>query len=1024
MPDIRSAPATGRVATSRLGRRACLAALILAMPAFATAAPFDDPIVSADAELSGQRGTAWTDGAARMLLLTGDVQFEVGTYGFRGRSAVVRIETQHLPGRLIHRLMVQLEDGEPLRGRGPVSVAGDSFLVTARTTGSVRLAVDRLERQDAAPADPRVAPAVARFDRHLAAIAGVSSPSSRPPATRPMPPVDAGSSSDADATGTMAPITDGAPAEGRASSRFAPTTGEITILRQKDVFRPTDDGGVLMLLGQVSVLYHDTGDGDDPRDARRVAVNMTCGNAVIFLARGSEPRPGATQLDATEVRGIYLEENVVVTDGNYTVRAPRAYYDPATGRAVIIDAVFYTWDVRRRIPIYVRAEHLRQRAGDSWSGRNALITTSEFAEPHFAIGSNEVRFEMRKQPDGTTKPWASTDGIEPRVGRIGLGQWPGTKGEIGSLPLQRIDARYDSDGPTVRTRWDLFALAGRPAPPGVDLTGNVDYVGEHGPAVGANLKYGLPEMYGKLDSYLVIHDRGDDEVVDRKVEHDGDTRGYIHGLHRQKLDDHWSISLELAYVSDEMFLEEFYRTESATEKPYETSLQLKHQRDDTQFSFLAQHDLMDFVPQTTTLQAPGYTVEKLPELGYYRVGTELLGDRLTYFTENRAGRMRIRPGSDNPSNRGFSAAESLATFGMPVTPFAAPLNRVDFDTVADGAGVPDRFVHRVDSRHEINAPISVGPVNLTPYAAGRVTLYDSSFDDFVGVTGATGEASNERFWAGTGIRIHTNVTRTYDGVEVGVLDVHRLRHIVEPNVDLFTSWSSLDSRDLPYFDADVEPLTEGSGARLGIRQTFQTQRGGPGRWRSVDWIVVNTDVVLRSDDSDTDADPARHFSYRPEYSIGRDHLYTDVAWLVSDTLAFVADATHSLERDQLAQLHAGALVTHSERLTSFIEFEYLDATGKTGHTAGYAHSGAITSELVTLGFSYQMTSKYRVGLRQRWDLDRHSSRNTELIVERKLPRWTLVLVADVDDLDDNVSVGAILVPDGIKTSRRLGEYGR
>ena len=43
--------------------------------------------------------------------------------------------------------------------------------------------------------------------------------------------------------------------------------------------------------------------------------------------------------------------------------------------------------------------------------------------------------------------------------------------------------------------------------------------------------------------------------------------------------------------------------------------------------------------------------------------------------------------------------------------------------------------------------------------------------------------------------------------------------------------STIDPERFPVFDDDVEAIQEGYGVRLGLRNTLQTQRGGPGRWR-------------------------------------------------------------------------------------------------------------------------------------------------------------------------------------------------
>ena len=113
--------------------------------------------------------------------------------------------------------------------------------------------------------------------------------------------------------------------------------------------------------------------------------------------------------------------------------------------------------------------------------------------------------------------------------------------------------------------------------------------------------------------------------------------------------------------------------------------------------------------------------------------------------------------------------------------------------------------------------------------------------------------------------------------------------------------ANFDSQDLPVYDDEVEGIREGTTVRLGARQTLATRRGGPGRWRTLDWLVLNTDVVLASDDSDIDAPIARFIHFRPEFSTGGDHFNSDVMWQISDTLASIAEVQYNMERSEVVE---------------------------------------------------------------------------------------------------------------------------
>ena len=65
------------------------------------------------------------------------------------------------------------------------------------------------------------------------------------------------------------------------------------------------------------------------------------------------------------------------------------------------------------------------------------------------------------------------------------------------------------------------------------------------------------------------------------------------------------------------------------------------------------------------------------------------------------------------------------------------------------------------------------------------------------------------------------------------------------------------------FDPEVESLGTGSVIRAGLRNVWQTQRGGPGRWRSVDVLTLDTGVVYNSNDANRESPTPQFFDYRP-----------------------------------------------------------------------------------------------------------------------------------------------------------------
>jgi len=93
------------------------------------------------------------------------------------------------------------------------------------------------------------------------------------------------------------------------------------------------------------------------------------------------------------VRAVYLEGDVVLSLGNRFVRAHRLYYDFEHDRALILDAVLRADVPDREIPLYIRAEEIRQLSAREFAARDALVTTSEFYTPSYHVGAERVVLE-------------------------------------------------------------------------------------------------------------------------------------------------------------------------------------------------------------------------------------------------------------------------------------------------------------------------------------------------------------------------------------------------------------------------------------------------------------------------------------------------------------------------------------------------------------------------------------------------------------------------------------------------------
>ncbi|MEE9405273.1 MAG: LPS assembly protein LptD [Algisphaera sp.] len=997
-------------------------------------APFADPLLKSNLTLTALRVTTWNDGDAQMLLLEDDARFVLGAYGFTADAAVVRIETQSTPSGPVRHVAAFFENAHPIAGTGAVVADGPRLLVTAATHGTVRLNQPGLMRPvQGAPGHPLVAAARARLIQHRQATArtGLTVPEAARNATG-LPDAVAAKrarrrarlaqeAARPDAAVVVAAHSNATP-QGPATADtlsggdtgVLPARGVVAYTMDRWSVKPGQNETAVTLAGNVQLVFED-------QQAARV-VTLRADKIVLFLRSEDGPPPNllpgtesaaanspvAGGLQAEQIAGIYLEDHAQISDGDYTVRAPKVYYDLQQRRAALLDATLSTYDRKRRIPLYMRAKEIRQLSASDFVARGATLSTSAFAVPHFSIGADELTLRRYAQSKANAANANTQDNLAPdgsgtfftakgttlNTGKYPFFYWPYLAAYGLDTPLRRIGFDHSSrNGFEVTSRWDMFALLGRPQPEAMTWTADLDYLGDHGPAVGSRGSYRTPNALGDHHGYLLLDDSGEDRVAGRNVPHADDVRGYLHARHRQPMNHGYRLSLEGAYVSDPSFLETFFPGEAYAAKPFETSAHLQKQKGSTAIDLLTTTRLSDFVEQQDLLQSRGASVERYPEITHRVLGGNLLDGQVTWFSEARAGQLRLRPGHDTPADRGFTAAESLSLFGI------AP--NVSFNQRANALNLPTSAVRRLDLRQEVNLPMKGGPANawnVTPYAVGRITAYDQSFDAFNG-------SNNDRIRlrSEVGVRMGTQFSKVMPHVKSDLLDLNGLRHLVEPQITVFAANSNLDRGDLPVYDPEVENLAEGTGLRLGLTQTWQTKRGHAQHQRTVDWITLRTNLVFHNETTPNDLLP-HYDDHRPEYTVGGDHLYSELLWLVTDTLGVAGEVTHSFENDRVAQWRAGATLEHTPRLTSQLAYEEIDP---------------LDSRLLLLGFDYTLTRKYRLGVSQTFDLGGNRNQTLAVSLDRRLPQWTLRLKADVNQLDDEQRIGISLIPNGASRDPRV-----
>jgi hypothetical protein len=424
----------------------------------------------------------------------------------------------------------------------------------------------------------------------------------------------------------------------------------------------------------------------------------------------------------------------------------------------------------------------------------------------------------------------------------------------------------------------------------------------------------------------------------------------------------------------------------------ESSIYLKYEHNTEAFSLLGKTYFYDFIANADKVDDQ-LTTEKKPEAKYWRSGDSILGI-FTYYSESGVSNNSLMISDHTPAESGL---QNLYTT-MPGNILLAgiPANET-FRQYYLSKGYTLDDVARGDTRQEIDLPIAIGDAKITPYVAGRVTAWDTTFPDT-----RSGDETT-RLWGQVGLRGSMEFWKVYDDVESQFFDVHRVRHLIEPEVTLFETGATQDRANLEPFDPDVEGISNASGGQFLLHQRWQTKRGGKDHERTVDWIEFNISAnMFWNKDQPGTFYPLQIlegavFSSRPELSLVANSINSDLTWRVGERVRYLMDASYNTDTSNLTTLSSGLAVDALPHLSYFVGNRYI---------------GPLRTDEWTFAGSYELTRKYTLSAAESYDFYFAHNILTQFSLARKLPRFNVAVTATYDANQNDTSVVFSAYPEG------------
>ncbi|MFO0961764.1 MAG: hypothetical protein U0625_02535 [Phycisphaerales bacterium] len=1002
--------------------------------------------------LKSTRAWTWKVDSTQRIYLSEKVNIQVGSYDFYADEAVVWIERIPSAKGLITQIAIWFpETSEPTKAAG-LGASGTNLFVTASTTGETVLRsvlVDPTEPES----NGTLRRAEARLQAYLLGLAAQppalrSFPAvSRPPVPPPPPPLKVGDLAPADPS--VAAAVEAATVEGSGSTRARkprpggptappmpkaapPGSGPVPALPAPlGEPPPPTPGDAPVRTGATPIVEPDSlvafaAERIDI-DARTDTIALTRGatldvmprapgrsvralqmhaeRVVIFLVPGTleKLRAGATEVDARDVAGIYLEGDVGATDFQYTVRAKRAYYDLAANRATMVEGVLRQQS-RKGPPLVARATELRQYSQEQWQADKVLVSTSEFFEPHLAVGLERATITKTVDDEGAPTTVVQGSQVTLRTQGTPFFWMPGfeSEGDI-NIPIRGIGVNYDQKtGAQIETRWDLYSLLGLKPPPKTDLTLSTLAYTNYGLGGGVKGKF-----YGANLDVLAIYDFQNLEQTSagKDVRPGQEFRGLLSIDDTLHLTDSTALQLQGSYVSDESFMQVWRQKEFASKFQKETSAYLVSADERSEASLLLSVPTNAVITSGSQLAARPYQVQKYPEAAYKRMGDSLFGDSITWQQEYSANLMALRfgKGSENTTgvkNNTFNLLNQILPDGSVFT------RDTSLQKLYESSGYADDAWTRIYTRQEIAMPFGEQGWKFTPFAAGNVYGY---------VNGNPGDydsrADRLRFLVSAGFRSSADIVANYDTVEIAALDLHRLRHVFTPYLNGWAGWNSTPNGAYAIYDQEIEGATGGSVVQAGMRHKLQTMRGGPGNWQSVDWLTVDIGVMWNGGGDGfarTYTDGAKYrqspfpqyFNWRPELSQWGRNAYGSFKLAASNSMYFSGSLVYLLD-DDLPDFGSGAFglsqgsrgsigmtMEHSPDVSTFIEYRAIN---------NYAPDTAYISDaLLACGIDYKIGKTYKASFVPTWDLKENDFRLVSFNLAREMPDFTLLATFGYD----------------------------
>jgi len=459
---------------------------------------------------------------------------------------------------------------------------------------------------------------------------------------------------------------------------------------------------------------------------------------------------------------VVAEGDVTILDHGHVWRGTNFIYN------------FKTGDVRSgsfktvQTPFSVSGQTLNGNSNQVFVATNATLTTDDYQRPAHRIRARRITI----MPGNYFEAWQATY----YIGNVPVFYWPYYKRNLGQHPdnWEFAPGYRSMYGPFLLTTYNWYGTGL------LDGSVHFDERERRGLAGGPDLLFHGGDWGEAVFRYYFARDQdpGADGIAAPHLKED---RQRISFYYQDPLGSNTVAKVAANYQSDPLVIRDFYWNEYQANVEPASFAEVTQLKPNWVLDGMAQPQLVNFFE----------TVERLPDVKLTGLRQEVGATPVYYESETSAGYFK----------RAFSDTNSPSPF---TNSLQAPNGLAYFFNTGSTTNPASYSASRLDTFHQFTLPQTFfGWLDVTPRVGGRATYYS----DVDGPQVHTNQQVRAVF--DTGVDMSFKASQVFSGAESPLLDVHELRHIIEPDIDYaYVPAPTRSPSQLPQFDTQLPALRQ------------------------------------------------------------------------------------------------------------------------------------------------------------------------------------------------------------------------